>query len=179
MGAGPPSYVRTPAPSAPSRGSVPPVSPSSGPARRSGDPRRRSAASTEPPPDRRRLVAVVVAVVVGAAVLALALVATRSGAERAPDARARRHVEAACDLTGKAGDAAEATTVDARSRYAASVLLLDRAIIESARAAESDPALADLDTALQDVHTAGHERDPEGWQSALDEALAECRTVLG
>ena len=172
------------------------MSPSTGPARRgaapnrrSGDPRKRSTAAPAAGPDRRRAAAVVAAVVVGAAVVALALVTTRSGGDRAAGTqaadtraagtRARPHFEAACDLADKAGEAAEATTVDARSRYAASVLLLDRAIIESARAAEADPALGDLDAALQDVHTAGHERDPAGWESALAEALAECRTALG
>jgi hypothetical protein len=89
------------------------------------------------------------------------------------------HAEAACDFTSKAEEAAEATVVDEQTRYAAAVLLLDRAIIESARAAESDTGLVKLDSALQAAHAAGHEGDHDAWQQALHAANAECETVLG
>ena len=111
--------------------------------------------------------------------LALGLAALGSEAQEPADARGREHAEAACVLTAQAGEAAtsgEARRADARARYAAAVLLLDRAIIESARAVESDPGLTDLDLALQAVHTAGHSGDPDGWESALGEALTECRS---
>lgn len=64
-------------------------------------------------------------------------------------------------------------------RYAAAVLLLDQAMIESARAVESDPALAELDQAVQAVHGAGHSGDPTQWDSALVTALTACRDSLG
>ena len=89
------------------------------------------------------------------------------------------HAEVACGLTSKAEQAAAAADVGERARYAASVLLLDQAIIESGRAAESDSRLVELDSALQAVHTAGHEGDHDVWQDALGTANAECRTVLG
>lgn len=94
------------------------------------------------------------------------------------DDRALVHAAVACDLTSKAEQAAETSEVAARARYAAAVLLLDQAIIESARGAESDPRLAGLDAALQAVHTAGHEGDHARWQEALVIANGECRTVL-
>ena len=164
-----------------------PVSPSRA-SRRSGDPRKRGAAPASPGSSSDRRWAVAAAIAVGAAVLVLALLAMRpddaepdgsSGAGSAANPQALAQAESACDLTTKAGEAAEAVQVDRRSRYAAAVLLLDRAIIDSARAAESDARLAELDAALQAVHTAGHEGDPAGWQAALDAALAECRTALG
>lgn len=142
-------------------------------ARRSGDPRRR--AQTRPPrtgPGRR---AVAVALVAVAVLLALAYVALRPAADE-PDGAARDHAEAACDLTSKAREAGQ---VETRARYAAAMLLLDRAIIESARAAESDPALAELDASVQSLHTAAHRGDPGQWKAALGTALAACRTATG
>lgn len=162
---------------------------------RSGDPRKRVGASVSPTRSGRagggdRRWAVVAALAVGAAVVLLALLAMR-GDEPAPggvaggspdvtaDPDARTQAESACELTTRAGEAADAVEVDARSRYAAAVLLLDRAILDSARAAESDPGLVELDAALQEVHTAGHAGDHDRWEAALDAALTECRTALG
>jgi hypothetical protein len=51
-------------------------------------------------------------------------------------------------------------------------------MIESARAVESDPALAELDQAVQEVHVAGHSGDPGQWESALGAALTSCRASL-
>lgn len=68
--------------------------------------------------------------------------------------------------------------MDTGGRYAAAVLLLDQAMIESARAVESDPALAELDQAVQEVHVAGHSGDPDQWDSALGAALTACRASL-
>ena len=156
------------------------MSPSSN-AARSGDPRRRNA-GPEPSSGsgrRARVVAVVLAVG-GAAALALALAVTGPEDDGSGGTQARHHAEAACVLATQAGEAAaagEARRVDARARYAAAVLLLDRAIIESARAARSDPGHTDLDAALQSVHTAGHAGDHDAWESTLDEALTACRSV--
>lgn len=61
---------------------------------------------------------------------------------------------------------------------AAAVLLLDQAMIESARAVESDPTLAELDQAVHEVHVAGHSGDPGRWESALGAALTACRASL-
>lgn len=156
------------------REASPAVSSSTNASRRSGDPRKRNGPPTADPAARRRVVGVVVTLILLAAVgVVLALLAL-DPAPASVDAQARVHGEAACDLTSKAGEAAEAVQIDSRSRYAAAVLLLDRAIIESARAAESDDALADLDAALRAVHTAGHQGDPHRWEAALDTAIAEC-----
>lgn len=95
------------------------------------------------------------------------------------DAQTLVHAEVACDLTGKARQATGASQVRERVRYAAAVLLLDQAIIESARAARADTRLAALDAALQAAHAAGHEGDHDRWRRALRAADAECRAVLG
>jgi hypothetical protein len=88
----------------------------------------------------------------------------------------REHAVVACDLTSKAEEAASEAT---DARLAAAVLLLDQAIIASARAAETDAGFADLDDAVQAVHTAGHRGDPEEWRAALDAALSACRSSTG
>jgi hypothetical protein len=105
---------------------------------------------------------------------ALAFVALRPADAKLDDG-ARDHAEVACNLTSKAEEAAR---VDTGGRYAAAVLLLDQAMIESARAVESDPALAELDQAVQEVHVAGHSGDPGQWDSALGAALTACRASL-
>lgn len=178
------------------------MSPSRGAARRSGDPRKRAGATTRATPSppspavrggSHRRWAVLAALAVGGVLVVLALLAVRPDEpppgppagegqavdQQAADPQAVDHAEAACDLTTKAGEAADAVEVDKRSRYAAAVLLLDRAIIESGRAVQLDGRLTELDSALQAVHVAGHEGDPDGWQAALDSALSECRSALG
>lgn len=119
--------------------------------------------------------AVVVALVAAAALAAVAFVALRP-ADGEVDEVAREHAEVACDLTSKAEEAARMET---SARYAAAVLLLDKAIIESERAAESDTGFAELNEAVQEVHAAGHEGDPRRWQAALDTVLTACRTSVG
>ncbi len=120
------------------------------------------------------------ALVTAATLCALALVAVQTEeGETRPGTEARQHAEAACELTTRAGEAAESGQERRRARYAASVLLLDWAIIESGRAAESDAALGDLDAALEAAHAAGHARDPDGWRTAMRAALAECGAALG
>ena len=155
------------------------MSPSSN-AARSGDPRRRNA-TPEPSSGSGRSARVVAVVLgVGGAALALALAVTGPEDDRPADTQGRHHADAACVLAAQAGEAAaagEARRVDARARFAAAVLLLDRAIIESARAAEIDPGHTGLDAALQSVHTAGHAGDSDGWESTLDEALTACRSL--
>lgn len=150
-----------------------PVGPTARPARRSGDPRRRAAA--EPTPDTatgtRRWLAVAVVVVLGVGVVALALLWP---AGQPSDDAGRDHAEVACDLASRAE---EATTVASGARLAAAVLLLDQAIIASARAADVDAAFTVLDDAVQAVHTAGHSGDAGAWHASLDTALAECRSV--
>ena len=110
-----------------------------------------------------------------AVVLALALLVlvVLLPAEDEPESAGREHAVVACDLTVKAEEAAGVST---DARLAAAVLLLDQAIIASARASETDTAFADLDDAVRAVHTAGHQGDPEQWQEALETALAACRT---
>ena len=112
---------------------------------------------------------------VGLSVLALVVLRPdeprREQANAAPD-----HAAVACDMTAKAEEAAG---VETDARMAAAVLLLDRAIIASARAVDTDAAFADLDEAVQAVHTAGHRGDPRQWRAALDTALAACRTSIG
>lgn len=114
-----------------------------------------------------------VAAVIAVALALLALVVLQP-AEEEQQSGGREHAEAACDLTSKASEAAD---VETDARLAAAVLLLDQAIIASAHAAESDVAYAELDEAVQAVHTAGHQGDPQPWQEALDTALAACQTA--
>jgi hypothetical protein len=104
-----------------------PVSRPSRSTHRSGDPRKRAVQA--PPPGtsaRKRLVVVVL--VTGVAFLAFAVLALRDG-DREPDAQARAHAESACDLTSQADEAARVNT---DARYAATVLVLDQALLESA-----------------------------------------------
>lgn len=156
--------------------------------RRSGDPSKRATAVVPSRPrGRRRLVLAALVVAVGLVSLAAVSVrphqpdpsttAARGGAAGVDD-RALVHAAVACDLTSKAEQAAEASGVGERARYAAAVLLLDQAITESGRGAESDAGLTRLDSALQAVHTAGHEGDHARWQEALVIANGECRYVL-
>jgi hypothetical protein len=139
---------------------------------------------------RRRWVVAGAFVVAGALVAAAAVSATSDQpgvtAGGAPskdaatvDSSAVMHVEVACDLADKAERAATAPELEERARYAVAVLLLDQAIIESARAVEFDAGLVALDSALQTAHAAGHASDDDGWQSALRVARDECATVLG
>jgi hypothetical protein len=107
--------------------------------------------------------------------VALALVVL-SPADEEVDAQARGHAETACELTSKA---AEAAGVESAARLAAAALLLDRAIIESARAAEGGAEYADLDQAVQAVHTAAHSGVHQRWVEALDAALASCQDSVG
>jgi len=142
-------------------------------ASRSGDPRKR-AVHPSPPATEARKRLLVATVVAAAGLVALALFTLRpSDAE--PDGEARGHAEAACDLTSKAN---EATKVSTGARYAAAVLLLDNAIIESERAAEAATEFAALDEAVQALHTAAHRGRPSLWLDALDTALAACDASL-
>lgn len=86
----------------------------------------------------------------------------------------REHARSACDLTTKAQEAAGGGS---DARYAAAVLLLDQAILASARAARESDRFDDLDRAVQAAHTAGHQGRGDAWEAALDEALADCREV--
>ena len=110
----------------------------------------------------------------GVAFLAFAVLALREG-DRGPDAQARAHAESACDLTSQADEAAR---VNSDARYAATVLVLDQALLESARAAEADRRFADLDQALQAAHTAAHTGDPETYEVAMDRAQAAYQSAL-
>ena len=106
--------------------------------------------------------------------MAFAVWSLRDGG-REPDSQALAHAESACGLTGKAHEAAQVKT---DARYAATVLVLDQAIIESARAAQADAVFADLDRALQAVHTAAHTGDPEKYDAAMGAAQDACRRAL-
>lgn len=117
----------------------------------------------------------VAATIAGAGLVALALVALRLDGEEV-DEEARGHAEAACDLTSKAEEAAR---VDTGARLAAAVLLLDRAMIESARAADDAEEYADLDQAVKAVHAAAHRGIPGPWRDALDNVLTACRDSVG
>jgi len=112
--------------------------------------------------------------IASAGLVALTLFAVRPpGGE--PDKEAAGHAEIACDLTSNADEAAQ---VDTGARYAAAVLLLDNAIIESGRAAEAATEFAALDEAVQALHTAAHRGRPAQWRDALDIALAACQESL-
>lgn len=104
---------------------------------------------------------------------------SQPGGGSSVDAQALMHAKVACDFMSKATQAAQASDGGERVRYAVAVLLLDQAIIESGRAAQSDTGLVELDTALQTIHAAGHEGNHEKWQRALRTADNECRRVLG
>jgi hypothetical protein len=118
---------------------------------------------------------VVAAALASAGLLAVGLLAARPGAEQA-DEEGRDHARAACDLAARAAEAAEVTT---DARLAASLLLLDKAIVESGRAAESDSGFAELDQVVQAVHTAAHRGDPAVFEASLDTTLATCRDQVG
>lgn len=144
------------------------MSRSPGSASRSGDPRKRAVQAARPDTAARKL-RVVFAVVAGALV-AIALVALRpAGGET--DEEARTHAVAACDLVSKADTAVQ---VDTPARYAAAALLLDKAIVESARASEASTEFAALDQAVQAVHTAAHRGSGQPWRDALEQALTIC-----
>jgi hypothetical protein len=113
-----------------------------------------------------------VALIVACSGLVVTAAATLRPADDKADSRLRGAAAEACDLITKAEETA---AVDTGARYAAAVLLLDRAIIESARAARSEPEYAELDRAAQALHTAGHRGGPKQWRDALDAALAECQ----
>lgn len=108
--------------------------------------------------------------------LALLVLVVLRPAEEEPVGAGREHAVVACDLTSKAEEAAGVAT---DASLAAAVLLLDQAVVASARASETDVAFADLDDAVQAVHTAGHRGDPEQWQEALDTAMTACSESTG
>lgn len=145
------------------------MSRSPGSASRSGDPRKRAVPAARPDTAARKL-RVVFAVIVAGALVAIALVALRP-ADGETDEEARTHAVAACDLVSKADTAVQ---VDTPARYAAAALLLDKAIVESARAAEASTEFAALDQAVQAVHTAAHRGSGQPWRDALEQALTIC-----
>lgn len=116
----------------------------------------------------------VASLIAAGGLVAVSLFALRP-ADNGRDEAGRDHAQAACDLTSKADEAAQ---VDTGARYAAAVLLLDNAIIESARAADAATRFADLDQAVQALHAAAHRGRPRQWRDALDTALAACRESL-
>ena len=123
----------------------------------------------------------VAATLAGAAVVAVVgVVGLRgdadTGAGPTADEPGRDHATSACDLMTKAHEAAE---VDSDVRYAATVLLLDQAIVESARAARTNPDFGDLDGSMQALHTAAHTGENSQYASAVDEAEAACRSTVG
>lgn len=107
--------------------------------------------------------------------LVVLVVLSASGGDEV-DRKALEHARAACELTGKAGEAAE---VDTAARYAAAAFLLDSAILESQRAALGAVEFTALDQAVQDVHIAAHEADRDAWRLALDVALEACSDSTG
>jgi hypothetical protein len=113
-------------------------------------------------------------VAAGAVVLVAVVLGLRGGGPEV-DARARALADSACELTS---GAEEAGRVDTEARLAAAMLLLDKAIIDSARAAETDPAFAELDRVVQGVHAAAHRANPEQYHTAMDAALTECSSSL-
>lgn len=117
----------------------------------------------------------VVAVLAAVGLVALALTLLRPADEHVESA-ARGHAEVACDLTTKAEEAAD---VESAARLAAAAILLDQAIVESARAADGASEFADLDRAVQAVHTAAHSGAPDRWRDALEIALAACHDAVG
>jgi hypothetical protein len=145
------------------------------PVPRGANPRKRAPQSPPPATGLRKPVVIALITVACAAIVAIALlVFLPNGVEL--NEKARPHATAACDLISKADKAAH---VDAPERYAAAALLLDKAMIESAQAAEADPKAADLDRATTAVHEAAHEADRTQWRNALGTALASCEETLG
>lgn len=145
-----------------------------GAASRSGDPRKRAAQASAPGSGRRKR-AVVAAALAGAGFVAAALLALRPAGDEI-DQESRDHAQAACQLTEQAHEAA---SVNTDARYAAAVLLLDEAIVESAQAAEGATAYAELERAVQALHTAAHSGIERQWRDALDAALAVCGGSFG
>lgn len=155
------------------------MSRTTGSARRSGDPRRRSAAPARSAARPHRALAVALPAALGLVAVAVwALPGSDASSERAPAAAMPGHQDAAaaCELTAQAGQAAEG---DSRARYAAAVFLLDRAVIAAERAVAASPEFAELEEAVQRLHTAGHRRDPEQWTVTLETARSACGPVLG
>ncbi len=149
-----------------------------GAARRSGDPRQRAghvAAGTGSARSR-----VVAASLAGATVVAVVgVVGLRGGAETdagPAEEPGRDHATSACDLMAKAHEAAE---VESDARYAAAVLLLDQAIVESARAARTNPGFGDLDGSMQALHSAAHTGERSQYDLAVADAQAACGSSVG
>lgn len=141
--------------------------------RRSGDPRVRAAEA--PSADRRlRQRAVIVALAVGVVVGIVVVLALVPSGDDEPDEEGRSHAEAACELTVKAEQAAR---VDTGARAAAALFLLDRAIVESERAAEAADGFTALDDAVQEVHAAAHAGGRSALLEAYDAALTACGAV--
>ena len=141
-----------------------------GDASRSGDPRKR-AIQSPPPATSARLAAAVGALVVAAVIVVFVAIESRPD-DPGPSTVAKDHAEAACELTSKAQEAAGA---DIEARAGVAALILDRAMLESARAAELAPEFADLDEAVQAAHAGGG----GPLQDSFDAALATCRDVTG
>ena len=118
-------------------------------------------------PQRMRMAAAVVALLV----LVVGCTKTSDEVDTGARSEALEHARTACDLTGKAGEAAE---VDTPERYAAAAFLMDNAIIESERAALGAAEFTALDRAVQAVHAAAHRGDREEWKKALETALDAC-----
>ena len=123
----------------------------------------------------------VAATLAGAAVVAVVgIVGLRGSAETGAgptaDQRAQDHAASACDLMAKAHEAA---AVDSDARYAATVLLLDQAILESARAARTSQEFSDLDGSMQALHTAAHTGDRSEYAPAVEAAESACRSTVG
>lgn len=110
-----------------------------------------------------------------AVVTVAALIALRPGGDEAEGSPGRVHADAACDLTGKAEVAAGS---DDEARTAAALFLLDKAIIESERAAEADSDYDELDRVVQEVHTATHTGPRAAYTMAMEIALGVCDEAL-
>jgi hypothetical protein len=151
---------------------------SKGGARRSGDPRKRGGqVPARARRAKRRLVAA--GLTAAAVVAAVTFIGLRGSAETGADEQTQPgldHAEAACSLMSKADDAADlGSGVDRDARYAATVLLLDQAMVESARAARANPDFGNLDTSMQAVHTAAHGGVKPEYEAAVQAAEAACR----
>lgn len=120
-----------------------------------------------PRPASARTVAVTLLV---AAVLGMGACAGEEEATPVEPSPVNPNAARACELLAKADEALE---VHDASRYAAALLLLDTALVESEHAATADASYADLDAAIRKAHSTAHDTRPPGSLAAMADEVAK------